>query len=73
MHGFDSDTFKKILEVNKGLSLTTENSMGKGVDGKSLFVLCILRSEIDHTQFALQLQYDFPTSFLTALQDIYTD
>lgn len=34
LHGFDSDTFK-ILEVNKGLSLTTENSMGKGVDGKT--------------------------------------
>lgn len=66
------DTFKMILEVNKGLSLTIENSMGKGVGRKSLFVLCILRSQVDHTQFAHQLQYDFPTRFLTTLKDIYT-
>lgn len=31
LHGFDSDIFK-VLEVNKGLSLTTENGIGKGVD-----------------------------------------
>lgn len=31
------------------------------------------RSQMDHTQFARQLQYDFPIWFLTALQDISTD
>lgn len=65
LHGFDSDTFKKILEVNKWSSLSTENSTGKGVDRKSL------GSQRDHTQFAHQLHYDFPTRVLTALQNIY--